>query len=307
MIFRAFVVTIGLVSLSSCLVAQVRRDDRQSSEVRAQFVGTWELISTEQRLTDGSKRPYLDVGAGGKGYLIYTADGHMCAAGMNPDRPAWQDEDKPTDAEKMRATDGFFGYCGSYEIDAPHHVIYHYPEVALDPNFVGTKQIRPFRLDAETLTFSDKDTTPGVESYAISWRKIVSGPNPTSVQEDPTAWITQYEHSAAAADLVGDVSFYQKNLADDWSDGMSNGKFQNKKELISDLSDKTKNITFHETLSEIKVRVYGETAVATYTETYDALMGGKRVSKTIITTDTFAKIEGQWKLVAAHSSATPHR
>jgi hypothetical protein len=39
---------------------------------------------------------------------------------------------------------------------------------------------------------------------------------------------------------------------------------------------------------------------------YDALISGKRVSKTIITTDTFAKIGGQWKLVAAHSSAVAH-
>ena len=33
--------------------------------------------STEEHMADGSKRPYLDVGAHGKGYLIYAADGHM--------------------------------------------------------------------------------------------------------------------------------------------------------------------------------------------------------------------------------------
>ena len=55
--------------------------------------------------------------------------------------------------------------------------------------------------------------------------------------------------------------------------------------------DKAHNITFHETLADIKVRVYGDTAIATYTETYDALMNGRRAAKTIITTDTFAKIK----------------
>ena len=70
---------------------------------------------------------------------MYTADGHMCAAGMNPDRPAWHDVDKPTETEKLRAMEGFFGYCGRYEIDTVNHAIYHYPEVALDPNFVGTR------------------------------------------------------------------------------------------------------------------------------------------------------------------------
>ena len=140
-----------------------------------------------------------------------------------------------------------------------------------------------------------------VLTIALSFAGIAS-----SKPEDPVAWISQYEHDAAAADLSGDVSFYQRNLADDWTDGMSNGRFQNKKELISDLTDKANNITFHETITDIKVRLYGDTAIATYTEMYDALISGKRVSKTIITTDTFAKIGGQWKLVAAHSSAVAH-
>jgi len=138
---------------------------------------------------------------------------------------------------------------------------------------------------------------------ALTMAVIVAGPANSESKDDPVAWITQYEHDAAAADLAGDVSFYQKNLADDWSDGMSNGQFQTKKELISDLTDKTHNITFHETPANIKVRAYGGTAVATYTETYDALTGGKRVAKTIITTDTFVKVGGRWKLAAAHSSA----
>jgi hypothetical protein len=157
--------------LGLCSVAASQKQD-SASDVRARIVGTWELVATEERMTDGSKRAYLDVGPRGKGFLIYTADGHMCAAGMNPDRPAWLDVNKPTDAEKLRAMDGFFGYCGRYEIDAIKHVIYHYPEVALDPNAVGSKQPRPYRLDAEALTFSDKDTAPGVISYAISWKKV---------------------------------------------------------------------------------------------------------------------------------------
>lgn len=94
---------------------------------------------------------------------------------------------------------------------------------------------------------------------------ISAGPANSEPKEDPIAWITQYENDAAAADLAGDVSFYQKNLTDDSSDGMSNGQFQTKKELISDLTDKAHNITFHETLTNMKVRVYGDTAVATYT------------------------------------------
>jgi hypothetical protein len=171
MIRHAFVVSVSLVLTVLSLAAQVPPTDSKSG-VRARIVGAWALVSTEEHMTDGSKRPYLDVGASGKGYLIYTADGHMCAAGMNPDRPAWLDVNNPTREEKLRAMEGFFGYCGRYEIDAVTHVIYHYPEVALDPNTVGTTQPRPYSFGGETLTFSDKDTAPGVVSYAISWKKM---------------------------------------------------------------------------------------------------------------------------------------
>lgn len=157
--------------IAGALLAEVQKKTDPRNE-QARFVGAWSLVSTEETLTDGSKRPYLDVGPNGKGYLMYTADGHMCAAGMNPDRPAWIDVNKPTDAEKLRAMDSFFGYCGRYEIDIANHVMYHYPEVALDPGFVGSEQKRPYRLDGDVLTFSDKDTTPGIESYAITWRKV---------------------------------------------------------------------------------------------------------------------------------------
>ena len=155
----------------ACLRAAVWQEDGTAS-VRARIIGTWELVSTVEYLTDGSRRPYQDVGPRGNGFLLYTEDGLMCAAGMNPDRPGWKDANKPTDAEKLRAIEGFFGYCGRYEIDAASHTIYHYPEVALDPNLVGTRQTRPYSFDGEVLTFSDKDTTPGVERYAISWKKV---------------------------------------------------------------------------------------------------------------------------------------
>ena len=49
--------------------------------------------------------------------------------------------------------------------------------------------------------------------------------NPANSEpEDPVAVITQWEHDAAAADQSRDVSFFQKNLSDDWTDGMKQRK-----------------------------------------------------------------------------------
>lgn len=173
MIRRASALIVGLVLTVVCFRVAARGDQDSVSNVRAQIIGTWELVSAEEHTTDGSKRPYQDIGASGKGYLMYTADGHMCGAGMNPDRPSWKDTNNPTDAEKLRAIEGFFAYCGRYEIDVANHAIYHYPEVAWMPNYVGTKQERPYKFDGKLLTFSGKATNrPGVESWAITWRKM---------------------------------------------------------------------------------------------------------------------------------------
>jgi hypothetical protein len=161
---------IGLTLTVACLLAAVWQEDGTAS-VRARIIGTWELVSTVEYMTDGSKRPYQDVGPHGKGFLMYTADGHMCAAGMNPDRPAWKDANKPTDAEQLRAIEGFFGYCGRYEIDVANH---HLPlsRSRAGPELRGNQAKAPYSFDGEVLAFSDKDATPGVERYAISWKKV---------------------------------------------------------------------------------------------------------------------------------------
>ena len=139
-------------------------------------------------------------------------------------------------------------------------------------------------------------------SAALAIAALFANPA-NSEPEDPVAMITQWEHDAAAADVAGDISFLQKNLSDDWTDGMSNGKFQSKKDMVSDLTDKTHFTMLHETLSDIKVRIYWNTAIATYGETDEAVINGERHSTTMITTDTFVKMDGRWKEVAGHSSA----
>jgi hypothetical protein len=155
------------------LSTSVAQNPHEHSSIRSKLVGTWELISTEDHLTDGSTRSYPDIGPHGKGFLIYTADGYMCAQLMNPDRPRWKDENQPTDAEKISAFDGFSSYCGQYEVNENESVVYHLPKTALHPGFVGTRQRRPATLRGDVLTFADKvSDEPGVDNYVIVWRKV---------------------------------------------------------------------------------------------------------------------------------------
>ena len=114
--------------------------------------------------------------------------------------------------------------------------------------------------------------------------------------------ISILENDAVKADLAGDPAFYQNVLAEDWTRGDSDGTYYTKAELLELMAD-TKNIkTNSEKISEFQVRVYSNTAVATYRDTYDLMIKGEHRDHTIIATDTFVKMGGEWKQVASHGS-----
>src|SRR5207344_1422117 len=106
-------VVVGVSSIG--VLAQTGQDE---AEVRRRIIGTWKLVFEEDTLKDGSKTH--EFGSNGKGFLMYSADGHMCAVEMNPDRPKWRNPEMPTQGEKASAFDASYGYCGPYEIDTKH-------------------------------------------------------------------------------------------------------------------------------------------------------------------------------------------
>jgi len=124
----------------------------------------------------------------------------------------------------------------------------------------------------------------------------------TMAQTDIVTAISNLENDAVKADLAGDADFYQKVLAEDWTRGDSDGTYYTKAGLLKLMAD-TKDIkTNSEKLSELKVRVYGNTAVEIYKDTYDMLIKGEHRAHTIIATDTFVKMGGEWKQVASHGT-----
>lgn len=124
----------------------------------------------------------------------------------------------------------------------------------------------------------------------------------TGAKADSVAAASKLENDAVKADLAGDKSFYQKVLAEDWTGGDSEGTWFTKADLLKMMADSQNNKTNSEKLTDLKVRVYGSTAVATYKDTYDMMLMGKHRARTIIGTDTFVKMGGEWKQVASHGS-----
>ena len=97
----------------------------------------------------------------------------MCANLVNPDRPKWADTGAPTNAEAIGAGEGTFAYCGRFEIDAEKQQIVHLPEVATDPGYVGTRQVRPYHFEGDKLILGDAvKNDPEVVRWKIVWEKV---------------------------------------------------------------------------------------------------------------------------------------
>jgi Domain of unknown function (DUF4440) len=121
--------------------------------------------------------------------------------------------------------------------------------------------------------------------------------------DEAVAAITQFENDAVKANLAGDSSFVEKNYADDWTGGFSGGVWTTKQSILADAKDTSNNRMNSEQISDLKVRIYdNNTAIATYTDTYDGMVRGEHRVKTVLSTDTFVRQNGVWKQVAGHSS-----
>ena len=120
---------------------------------------------------------------------------------------------------------------------------------------------------------------------------------------DAVAAVTKLENDSVKADLANDKSFYEKNFASDWTGGDSSGKWYTKANMLKMMEDTKNNKMNSEKITELKVRSYGDVAIATYKDTYDGMMQGEHRTRTVISTDTFVKQGGAWKVVAGHSSA----
>ena len=162
-------------------MTQATATGETEAEVRDRLVGTWKLLSAEETLKDGSTRPFPQFGPRGKGSLMYQAHGYMSAFLVNPDLST-----TPLHGTLGRhnARNRVFAYCGRYEIDAERKQIVHLPEIATDPGFVGSRQVRPYQFEGERLIFSDVEKNdPAVSGWKIVWEKV----EPFSGRRSPPA------------------------------------------------------------------------------------------------------------------------
>ena len=96
-----------------------------------------------------------------------------------------------------------------------------------------------------------------------------------------------------------DAATFDKLVADDWIAITPDGKRQTKAEraaeiIASDIDSAT--------LGEMKVRVFGDTAVVTGTDDEITMKDGKKSTDHYVWTDVFVKRNGKWLAVASQTA-----
>jgi len=141
-------------------------------DVAKRFIGTWQLVETQQTLSDGSKGPPQLYGPNGVGYLIY-GEKHMCAVVGNPDRPKWKTPQTPTDQDLRSAFGGIIAYCGTYAVDARQNLITHKIEIDVIPNRAGVPLNRSFTFSGNRLILRLAPPLPlGVVDRFLTWERV---------------------------------------------------------------------------------------------------------------------------------------
>lgn len=129
------------------------------------LLGTWHLVRWEISYGDG-RLPTLPFGAEASGMICYTHDGNMnaCIARGGRARLSSDSVRSAPQAERLAAFESYFQYAGPYEIRGVpgSQQVVHKVTHSLNPNFVGTQQVRDMAFSQDgNLTLSASDTVPG--------------------------------------------------------------------------------------------------------------------------------------------------
>lgn len=117
-------------------------------------IGIWKLLSFESEADDGTVTyPY---GKSVAGLVMVDARGYFSAHTMDMKRPSFNIPDPRggTPVEMKAAFEGYSGYYGTFDIDETKGVIVFHIEGAWLPNWIGSDQVRYYRLNGNHMTVS---------------------------------------------------------------------------------------------------------------------------------------------------------
>ena len=109
--------------------------------------------------------------------------------------------------------------------------------------------------------------------------------------------LKKLETDRAAAAVKGDVATLEKQTADDYTFINLYGQMSDKSQMVTAFKTGQTKLTSDE-VSDMKVRVYGNTAVITGKVDVAGTMAGKDTKARLMFTRVYVKKGGQWQSVA---------
>ena len=134
--------------------------------------------------------------------------------------------------------------------------------------------------------------------FAVAvWAQIPAQTETGSVEQE----LIKLEKELADAWVKRNVAFFDRVIADDFTWTAPYGIVSTKAQSLATLKSGEDVVTSW-VVDEMKVRVYGDAAVATGRSTIKETYKGEDVSGQYRWTDTWVKRAGRWQCVAGHNS-----
>jgi ketosteroid isomerase-like protein len=122
-------------------------------------------------------------------------------------------------------------------------------------------------------------------------------------QKETERYIVDSERQWAESVATGDTSAIERILADDFIGVDPQGHLYNKQQMIDETHNAPKYFVSNR-LNDVKVRFYGNTAVAQGSETWEKRSGERG---RFVWTDTWLRRNGRWQIVAAEDLIAPEK
>lgn len=137
-----------------------------------QVIGCWKLVSYEFRDPEGELLPISPWGDDPVGTIIMDDKNHFSAQIMRKNRPEF-DSDSPSSEVMKFAYAGYMAYFGTFEVNADEGILINRVEGSLNPDWVGTEQIRHFEFSYGQLVLRTPpmDTGKTQMTGTLVWEK----------------------------------------------------------------------------------------------------------------------------------------
>jgi hypothetical protein len=104
------------------------------------------------------------------------------------------------------------------------------------------------------------------------------------------------------AQTGNDAKWMEANLVGEYVEGTSYGAWITKAQLIKDANDPANNKFTKSDISDVQTQIVGDVGLARFKESYDAVIEGKHLARTIICSMTAVKHGTSWKGLSTHCS-----